>query len=126
MWAGEADKAVESIRKAMRLNPAYPGDRDPVFHMMASYGAEDYETVLEVAKELPRPRPTPKALMAASYLNLGRQAKAKEVAADLVRDAPAGDPGSVRRHILNQAEIYKHKDDAERLLKPLRELGIVD
>jgi len=117
-YLGRAEEGVALMKKAMRLNPYHP----PLYLYLfgtANYAARRYEEAIAVLERMPIHNPESRLYRAASYAQLGRDAEAQAMVAEILEEYP--DFSSTR-----WAEIEPYKDQADRdhLLDGLRKAGL--
>ena len=106
-WIGQAEKGIEWIQKAMRLNPYHP----ETFwsHLGRAYFvARRYGEAVKAFQRRSRTGQTHWAFLAACYAQLGDAAAAKGATQELLQRAP---DFSIERFIATQH--YKHESDRE-------------
>ena len=86
-YLGRAEEAVESIRKAMRLNPVYP-DWYIQGLMIALYCAKYYEEVIAVSKTINVRHLATHLVLAGSYAQMGELDDARISAAHAIDENP--------------------------------------
>ena len=124
-YAGEAEAAIETGHKAIRLSP-----RDPeLFHFHVGVGtghfiAERYEEAVTWANKVIADRPETPAghrLLAASLAQLGRIAEARKALEDLLKITP-GLTATLLRNITH----FKRPVDFDRYIDAMRKAGLPD
>jgi adenylate cyclase len=120
-FAGKSEEAIGLIKKAMRLNPKYP-----VWYLLnlghAYFLTGRYEEAIAVLKRVLNRNPNfypAHVYLAASYIALGRQKKARAEAAEIVRINPNFSLETMRRRL-----PYKDQAVLERLFDALRKAGL--
>jgi adenylate cyclase len=118
--AGKSLAGIEEIKKAMRLNPYYPG-----WYLwelgMALYAARQYEEAAEALEAFNEHTVQSRLFLAASYVQLGRSAEAKQQVAEALKLAPG--------YTLERAaapEVYQNPADLEHYLDGLRKAGLTE
>ena len=121
-WAlshlGKVEEAVESIKKAMRLNPVYP---DWYIHglMLALYSARSYEEVIAVSKTINVRHLPIHLLLAGSYAQMNRLDDAKISAANALEENP---DFSLRQW--RESLSLENPTDLEHYIDGLRKAGL--
>jgi adenylate cyclase len=125
LYAGRQEEAIVHIKKAMRLSPYYPAN---YLALLADsyFFSRRYDQSIAVNKQLlERARKgegsiiMPHLGLAASYMLLGKEEKARFHAAEVLKTNPG--------YSLKGFEIrnpFKNPADVERFLEPLRKAGI--
>ena len=117
-YLGRAEDAVESIKKAMRLNPVYP-DWYIQGLMIALYCARCYEEVIAVSKTINVRHLTTHLLLAGSYAQIGQLDDAKIPAANALEENP---DFSLRQWSENLS--FENPADLEHYIDGLRKAGL--
>ena len=117
-YLGEADKAVENIRTAMRLNPIYP-DWYIQGLMLALYCAKRYEEVINESRLINVRHLVTYLLLAGSYAQLGRLDEAALQATSALSENPEF---SLQRWSENLS--FERPADLEHYLDGLRKAGL--
>jgi adenylate cyclase len=121
--SGEAEKAHEYLKEALRLSP-----RDPInywiyaFYGIAEWSAGRYEDAVDWARKaihVYAEFPTAHRLLAASHASLGQVEKARAALAPLFRIVPDSSIARTRAGV-----PWKKPEDAERYLDALRTAGM--
>jgi len=115
---GRTEEAVESIKKAMRLNPVYP---DWYIHglMLALFSARRYEEVIAFSKTINvRHLPT-HLLLAGSYAQMGQLDNAKIPAANALEENPGFSLRQWRGSL-----SFENPADLEHYMDGLRKAGL--
>jgi tetratricopeptide (TPR) repeat protein len=117
-WAGFPDKALESVRKAMRLNPHYP-----VWYskwlVFALYGSVQYHEAIAVLIPIDKEWGDMVRWRAASYVKLGNVEAARSEIDKLLRINP-----EISLSHLKTVLPYENRSDMERELLDLRNAGL--
>jgi len=116
-YLGEAEEAVESIKKAMRLNPVYP-DWYIQGLMIALYSARRYEEVIEFSRTITVRHLTTNLILAGSYAQLGQLDEAKIPAAGVLEENP-----DFSLHLWSENLSFENPADLEHYLDGLRKAG---
>jgi adenylate cyclase len=121
VWVGRPEEAIESVKKAMRLNPINPleylWNLGHAYYLMGRY-EEAIEALKRVIDRSPDYMPA-HAFLAATYSELEREEEARAEAAEFARLSPQ-----------TSIEVWKHrapyKDQAvsERLYSSWRKAGM--
>lgn len=117
-YLGNAEEAVESIKKAMRLNPVYP-DWYTQGLMIALYSDKRYEEVIELSTTINVRHLTTLLLLAGSYALLGQLDNAKTTVANVLEENPGF---SLRKWSENLS--FSDPDDLDHYLDGLRKAGL--
>lgn len=124
--AGEPDKALNLIKKAMRLNPHFPS-----FYLyelgLAQFGSEDFtrtSITLENSIKLNSQDRWPYRLLLATYGHLDRQDDAKSIFKTLAKNWRGYDPVTITA--ISFWYPYKNAADRARLTEGLRKAGVPD
>ena len=117
-YLGKAEKAVKSIKKAMRLNPVYP-DWYIQGLMIALYCARCYEEVIAVSKMINVRHLTTHLLLAGSYAQIGQLDDAKIPAGNALEENP---DFSLRQWSENLS--FVNLADLEHYIDGLRKAGL--
>ncbi|MGI9301521.1 MAG: tetratricopeptide repeat protein, partial [Gammaproteobacteria bacterium] len=123
-WAltvlGRAEEAVETIRRAMRLNPYYPdwyksalGD--------ASYLARQYNEAVDALERVENHTVDSRLILAASYAQLGRLNDAR---AEATRAFELQSDLSIKTW--SEYESYNNPADIEHIRDGLRKAGLLE
>jgi TolB-like protein len=118
IFAGRPDKAIDSIRKAMRLDPGFP----PWFHTYlaeAYYAKGDYRAAIDELTAVGHPTFRDLICMVASHVALHEPDEARRAAANLLRRNPDSNLASLREVL-----PFRSDTDRERILADLRKAGI--
>jgi TolB-like protein/Tfp pilus assembly protein PilF len=124
-WAGRGEEAVKAIKEAQQLNPKYLSSGGPAnlcFLGYAFFTAGEYEESIAAWKkaiELFGPFVNRQAFLTASYSELGRDAEARSMARQLLKNNPKFSLTSWQF-----ARLYKNPEDTEHLLNALRKAGL--
>ena len=119
--AGEAELAIENLRKAMRLTPSYPSWYIGVLGwalVMSERFGEALEPLSESLKAVPDALGGHLCL-AAAFAGLDREQEAKSEAQEILRISPKF---SLREE--QAIHTYKNPADAERFISLLRKAGL--
>lgn len=124
-YSGRFEEAIVHIKKAMRLSPYYPA----VYLMFLAdsyFFIRRYDESIAVNKQLLKraqmgewPIYTPHLALAANYMLLGKEEKARFHAAEVLKTNP-----SYSLKALQSYNPYKNPADMERWIEPLRKVGI--
>jgi len=117
-WLGRAEEAVESIRKAMRLNPVYPDWYNQGL-MFALYSARSYEEVIAVSKTINVRHLTTHVVLAGSYAYMGQPDKAQLSVANILESNPDFTLGWWR-----ERQNFSHQASLEHYMEGLRKAGL--
>ena len=121
-WAlsflGRAEEAVESIKKAMRLNPVYP-DWYIQGLMLALYSARRYEEVIAFSKTINVRHLTAHVVLAGSYAYMGQLDKAHLSAAHVLEINP-----NFTRNWWRERQNFSHQASLEHYMEGLRKAGL--
>ncbi|MFQ5896697.1 MAG: adenylate/guanylate cyclase domain-containing protein [Candidatus Methylomirabilia bacterium] len=117
---GRAEEGVETIKKAMRLNPNYP-QWYPQFLGGAMYAARRYEEAVAVLKRVKQHVRTSRAYFAASYAQLGRIEEARAEVAETLKLDP-----NATVQIVSNIEYYKNPADRDHFEEGVRKAGLPD
>ena len=117
-YLGKAEEAVESIKKAMRLNPVYP-DWYVQGLLIALYTARRYEEAIEFSGKIDVRHLTTNLIIAGSYAHLGRYEEAKASASSALEESPGF---SLREWAANLS--FENPEDLEHYLDGLRKAGL--
>ena len=101
IYSGEPEQSLGPLQAAMRLDPLYPPYTQFV-HGLAEFGLERYDAAAELLQRALARNPedfSPAAPLAALYVHLGQEDKAKAGAGDLPRRLARGEHRGVR-HLL--------------------------
>jgi adenylate cyclase len=121
-WAlayfGKADQGVEAGKKAMRLNPYYPGWYSWNLGL-DYYAAHRYEEAAATLEAFHEHNVQSRLFLAASYAQLGRSAEAKQQVAEALK--------LVAGYTIERAasmEMYRNPADLEHYVDGLRKAGL--
>jgi len=117
-YLGKAEEAVESIKKAMRLNPIYP-DWYTQGLMIALYCARRYEEVIELSTTINVRHLTTHLLLAGSYALIGQLDNAKTTAANVLEENPGFSLGKWSENL-----SFGNSDDLKHYVDGLRKAGL--
>jgi len=117
-YLGRAEEGVESIKKAMRLNPVYP-DWYGQGLMLALYTARRYPEVIAVADTITVRHLRTHLVLAGSYAQMGRLDDARESAEKALAIDPGFSLGAWR-----ERQKFTRPDDLEHYLEGLRKAGL--
>ena len=121
IWAGRPREVIGLIKKAMRLNPLYPAYY--LFHLGHAYFLTDeYEEAIAAFKRARNRNPDfwpPRVYLVASYGHLGQMEEAQAEAVELERLRP-----DLSLEVWRERLPYKDKAALERVLDPLRKVGL--
>jgi adenylate cyclase len=115
---GRAKESLETIRKAMRLNPNYP-DWYTQFLGGATYAARQYEEAISVLKMVKQHTRVSRAYLAASYAQLGRMKEASAEAAETLKLDPHTGVSSI-----SNVEYYTETADRDHFEAGMRKAGL--
>jgi tetratricopeptide (TPR) repeat protein len=104
----------------MRLNPHYPDWYDWVLGM-AYYSARRYEETIAAFKRMVSLNPESLRYLAASYAQLGREAEARAVTAEILEEDP-----EFSSAYWADKRGYKNQADRDHYLDGLRKAGLPD
>jgi len=124
-YSGRNEEAIVHIKKAMRLSPYYPA-----FYLMfladSYFFIRRYDESIAVNKQLLErarmgewPIYMPHLALAANYIQLGKEEKARFHAAEVLKTNP-----SYSLKAMQSRNPYKNPADMERWISPLRKAGI--
>jgi adenylate cyclase len=124
-YAGRSEEAIIHIKKAMRLSPYYPASY-LMFLADSYFFVRRYDESIAANKQLIEraqrgewPIYTPHLALAANYMILGKEEKARFHAAEVLKTNP-----SFSLRALQSRNPYKNPADMERLIEPLRKAGL--
>jgi tetratricopeptide (TPR) repeat protein len=117
VFTGRLNEAIHNVERAMRLNPIYP---DSYMWTMgtALYHCGQYDAAAAALSRIAQPPNLVRRHLAATYVRLGEVDKAREVAAEFLRNDP--------EYTLDRENIWPYKDArvAEAFLADLRDAGL--
>jgi adenylate cyclase len=115
---GRAEEAVESIKKAMRLNPVYPNWYGQAL-MFALYNARRYKEAIAVADTVRVSHLRTFLVLAGSYAQLGQLDDAHESAAKALEKQPGFSLRAWR-----EIHRFARPEDSEHYFEGLRKAGL--
>jgi tetratricopeptide (TPR) repeat protein len=125
---GEVDKAVEYQQRADRLNPLDDGWAGKNGYVIAYFGVEAHEKVLDWTARILREHPNVAAVLryrAASLALMGRIAEARQVVDRILDQTPGYTISDVRRHHeFDMHRPFKVPGITESLYRGLRLAGL--
>jgi adenylate cyclase len=127
-YSGDVDKAVEYQQRADRLNPLDDGWSGKMGYVLAYFGAEAHEKVLEWTARILRERPNIAAVLryrAGSLALMGRVGEARQVVERILDQTPMYTIAEVRRHHeFDLNSPFKRPGVTESLYQGLRLAGL--
>jgi TolB-like protein/Tfp pilus assembly protein PilF len=128
IYAGRPSKAVESIKKAMELDPKYP----PYYLWylgLAQFCLEQYQEALTTLEEyytrkIKPARAVPKWLLAATQAQLGHQQEAQETLSKLMKKRVYYRGYSVEKVLRDNYYAFKNPENKDRLAEALHKAGL--
>jgi adenylate cyclase len=124
LYAGEPVRAIEAIKRHMRLDPFYV-PLAPVWLGVAHYLMKAYAEAMPPLQECVSRAPglrTGHLWLAANYAQLGRLNDARAEAAEVLRIEPTWSNKNTGERIY----VFRRPEDAEHLLDGLRKAGLPD
>ena len=121
IYSGEPEQSLAPLQTAMRLDPLYPPYTQFV-HGLAEFGLEHYDSAAELLQRALARNPedfSPAAPLAALYVHLGQEDKAKEALASYRAGWPEANIEEFATYW-----PYERKVDLDRIAGPLRSLGV--
>ena len=121
MYSGRPEKAIELVKKAMRLSPYYPAWYLPVLGLAYRLTGQYEESIAAMEKWPPRSPHSmlPHMILAFTYVEAGREEDAHAAVAEVLKRNP-------KASIKGYAKMIPYKDPAEieRVKNSLRKAGL--
>jgi adenylate cyclase len=121
MYSGRPEKAIELVKKAMRLSPYYPAWYLPVLGLAYRLTGQYEEAIAAMEKWPPRSPHSmlPHMILAFTYVEAGREEDAHAAVAEVLKRNP-------KASIKGYAKMIPYKDPAkiEQVLDSLRKAGL--